>query len=594
MSQEGEGQHKLGAFYSTAISGNDILSSALYVSGIAAIFAGVYAPLVLLGVVGVLFLYRTVYREVVEALPVNGGAYNALLNGTSKTIAAIAGVMTALSYIATAVISAKTAVEYLFVFIEKLLVTYDIGLSSAGVARLTVPAIVFLLLAFAILVILGVKDSARVAAAIFSFHVFSLSAFVCAGLYVLLTEGVAIGHENVLATKDIVQSHGGLLKTLFLGFSASLLGVSGFESAANFVEEQKPGVFRKTLRNMTLGVLVFNPAIAYVVLNILPLSRIAAGKDFLLADAALSIGGLFFLGWIAINAFLVLSGAVLTSFIGVSGLVNRMSLDACLPGFLAKENSRGSHPRIVIVFFLLCTSILLLTHGDLLALAGVYTVSFLSVMTFFAGANLVLRKTRRDLKRPYVAPLPFVILAMVTTLAGLLGNLSIDQKNTEYFLTYFIPAIIITLSVIYRADLYATLKKFFWFMPPLRRWFERLSQGTHDEEIHVFIHHPNRLASILDYIRKNETAQQVTLVHCEHGHRNRSDHMRDILRVLKETGFLATIVPKVAYIRDAFGPEVVKRYAAKKNIPLNRIFIGSIHHTHEFDYQDFGGVRIIH
>ncbi|MDQ6984905.1 MAG: hypothetical protein Q9M91_05145 [Candidatus Dojkabacteria bacterium] len=54
---------KLGGFYSTSISGNDILSSVLYVSGIAALFAGVYAPLVLLAVVLVLFFYKSVYRE---------------------------------------------------------------------------------------------------------------------------------------------------------------------------------------------------------------------------------------------------------------------------------------------------------------------------------------------------------------------------------------------------------------------------------------------------------------------------------------------------------------------------------------------------
>src|SRR5476651_184956 len=103
---------KLGQWSATAICGNDILSSALYVSGIAIIFAGVFAPLVLLFIAFVLFLYKYVYTEVVEALPINGGAYNCLLNGTSKTIAATAGITTFLSYVATAVISAKTAVEY--------------------------------------------------------------------------------------------------------------------------------------------------------------------------------------------------------------------------------------------------------------------------------------------------------------------------------------------------------------------------------------------------------------------------------------------------------------------------------------------------
>ena len=77
---------KLNQIYATAIRGNDILSSALYVSGIAIIFAGVLAPLVLLFIAGVLFLYKAVYTEVVEALPINGGAYNCLLNGTSKAL----------------------------------------------------------------------------------------------------------------------------------------------------------------------------------------------------------------------------------------------------------------------------------------------------------------------------------------------------------------------------------------------------------------------------------------------------------------------------------------------------------------------------
>lgn len=84
---------KLGELLATAICGNGILSSTLYVSGIAIIFAGVWAPLVMLVVAGVLWLYKVVYTEVVEALPLNGGAYNCLLNGTSKTIAAAYGTL---------------------------------------------------------------------------------------------------------------------------------------------------------------------------------------------------------------------------------------------------------------------------------------------------------------------------------------------------------------------------------------------------------------------------------------------------------------------------------------------------------------------
>ena len=60
----------------------------------------------LLIVASVLYLFRKIYGEVVGALPLNGGAYNALLNTTSKRVASLAACLTLLSYMATAVISA--------------------------------------------------------------------------------------------------------------------------------------------------------------------------------------------------------------------------------------------------------------------------------------------------------------------------------------------------------------------------------------------------------------------------------------------------------------------------------------------------------
>ena len=60
-----------------------------------------------------LYFFRAVYSEVVTALPLNGGAYNALLNTTNKAVAALAAVLTVLSYVATAVVSASTACEYI-------------------------------------------------------------------------------------------------------------------------------------------------------------------------------------------------------------------------------------------------------------------------------------------------------------------------------------------------------------------------------------------------------------------------------------------------------------------------------------------------
>ncbi len=77
-------QKKLGVWRSTAICGNDITSSCLYVAALCASQAGFLAPVVLLVVAAVLYLFRKIYAEVGSALPLNGGTYTVLLNTTNK------------------------------------------------------------------------------------------------------------------------------------------------------------------------------------------------------------------------------------------------------------------------------------------------------------------------------------------------------------------------------------------------------------------------------------------------------------------------------------------------------------------------------
>lgn len=46
--------------------------------------------------------------------------------------------------------------------------------------------------------------------------------------------------------------------------------------------------------------------------------------------------------WISLDAFVVLSGAVLTSYVGISGLMARMAKDRCLPQFMLAKVSLTS------------------------------------------------------------------------------------------------------------------------------------------------------------------------------------------------------------------------------------------------------------
>jgi len=60
---------------------------------------------------------------------------------------------------------------------------------------------------------------------------------------------------------------------IYLGYGASMLGITGFETSANFVEQQKPGVFPKTLRNMWIAVAFFNPVISLLSFGVLDLKN---------------------------------------------------------------------------------------------------------------------------------------------------------------------------------------------------------------------------------------------------------------------------------------------------------------------------------
>jgi amino acid transporter len=591
---------RLGQFASTAIAGNDILSSALYVSGIAILFAGVYAPLVFLLIGVVLWLYKHVYTEVVEALPLNGGAYNCLLNATSKTVASVAGVMTILSYVATSVISAKTAAEYAHTVIQN----FPVMLVTGGI-----------ILFFAGLVIAGVKDSAKVAMGIFLFHVVTLFLFVMLGVFNIVNHGWGMLPANLTHTMaSFSQAFGegnvhaflpgaGAIKMLFLAFAASLLGVSGFESSANFVEEQHRGVFRKTLRNMLIGVVIFNPLIALVVLHSLPIGEIVAAKDFILADVARALGGQAFQYMMVVDAFLVLAGAVLTSFVGASGLMYRMTLDHCLPSsiLLPRLKNRNTHiTRIIFAFTALCLSILYMTQGNLLSLAGVYTISFLGVMTLFAVGNLILRATRPDLKRTYQGPVLYVLLAATATIVGIIGNVLIDPKNIVFFSFYFFPALLLVMGMIYRDYVLEWLVNVTQRTPFLYKriypWFEHVTKP----KIILFAHNPEKLFKAISYIQKNETSRNIVIVHCKQhsdGHNHGNNFLKkyeEFLCVFKEAKIFPNLSLELLTEPELeFGPEAVRNYANRFHISLNNIFVGSIHDTHEFSFEDLGGVRII-
>jgi amino acid transporter len=573
-----EPKKRLSQWLATGICGNDITSSCLYVSAIAAVYAGVLAPVVLLMVVGVLYLYKKIYTEVVEALPLNGGTYNALLNCTSKFAAALAACMTILSYIATAVISSKTAAEYLHTIFP-----------SFGVMEGTI----LILGIFATLAIIGITESAVVALTIFIIHMSTLAVFCVLGFIKLPTDFHIL--KANLSTLPVGKD---LLIAISLGFSAALLGISGFESSSNFVEEQDVGVFRKTLRNMLIAVAIFNPLVSILSLNLLPLAEIVGHKDYLLSEMAHLMAGQTFKVIIVLDATLVLSGAVLTSYVGVTGLVHRMALDQVLPQFFLKKSRRNTSHRIIIAFFLLCSSILLVTKGSLLSLAGVYTISFLGVMTLFGLSNILLKTRRKELKRTYHAGWVTIIIAILATSLGMVGNAIIDHNNLLYFMQYFIPTVLVVVLMYMRIPIYRTILQLLNnVMVKFLVWrtivIDRITAIT-EQRVVLFARGGDlrRLHVAFNYIVNNESSRSVVIFHLyPNPGQSDEEEIKHSLEALEE------IFPmlKVRFVarEGKFGPEIIEAVSKEFGVPANNIFIGAPEDKHAFSIQDLGGVRVI-
>ena len=572
---------KLNQLLATSICGNDITSSCLYVSAICALYAGPYAPLSLLLVAAVLYLFRKVYGEVGTALPLNGGAYNVLLNTTSKRFASLAACLTILSYIATAVISAYEAMHYAHQIWHSLNVLV---------------ATILMLGLFAFLSILGISESARVATGIFIFHICTLILLVGAcGLIVF--QDFTILQENFQTPPPT-----GVGKAIFFGFAAAMLGVSGFESSANFIEEQAEGVFVKTLRNMWIAVAFFNPVISFLSLGLLRLNELENHKETLLAQMGKLSALPFLEQMVSIDAVLVLSGAVITSFVGVSGLVKRMSLDRCLPQFLLAENRwRGTNHWIFLGFLGLCVSILLATGGEVEALAGVYTISFLSVMALFALGNMLLKTKRDRLRRDERASWPSVTIALVAVLTGVVGNVLLKPEYVKVFLLYFSLTILAVGLMFIRLSL---LRGAIFMVKSgaksVKRANERILEVLRNaiDAVNsltvIYFSRGDNLANLNRaalYVMENEQLKRLEVVHVYQDEEDIPPSLAEHVEIIDRE--YPDLVVDLVLVKGRFSPELVEAISKEMDVPQNYMFMGTPGEQFPHNLGDLGGVRLI-
>ncbi|ETW07094.1 hypothetical protein H310_03164 [Aphanomyces invadans] len=635
--------HRLGEWPATAICGNDILSSCLYTTGIVAVRAGKLAPVAMATVAAILYLYRYIYTEVVTAIPLNGGSYNALLNTTTKRIASVAAALGILSYVATGVVSGTSACTYLQSVIPLLPV---------------VEASVGLLLFFALLSIVGIRESAGLALVIFVVHTATLIVLCAMSIVFLVKNEATILRANLSADYPDVSVAGATLSgtvwtAFFFGMCTAMLGISGFETSAQFVEDQAPGVFPKTLRNMWWGVAAFNPMISLLSLAVLPLPVVVRHKDTVLSAMARVVGGPALETWMAIDAFVVLSGAVLTSYVGITGLVRRLALDRILPSMLLTTNScRSTNHWIILAYFAIAASLVVTLHGQVETLSGVYTFAFLALMIMFGVGCMLLKFKRSDLLRQDKggAPWSVVVVGVACMVLALGGNLVGDPTVLSIALVYFFIVLAVVAVMFERVFLLRLLLAFVTFVWPSKH--KTALHGRHaegsialirdrkfsgDDEGHVerdgasyvddsvdnvpfqalsspglsiarAIHaingppilffckrpHLPTLNKAILYVRQNEETSHLYIVHVK-----AATSMMDAFAGV--VGLFDRIYPKLkidfvevdthGYL--GFGPAVVDWVSRKYHTPKNLMFIKQPSHDCAHTIASLGGVRVI-
>jgi amino acid transporter len=123
---------------------------------------------------------------------------------------------------------------------------------------------------FCFLTLMGLSESANVALTLFLGHLSVMLILIVFGTSAVF-QNLSYVRENVSANWHYGSGQYTIPLGIYFGFAKALLGVSGFESSSNYIEEQLPGVFPKTLRNMWGITAVLNTWLSILLLLLLPL-----------------------------------------------------------------------------------------------------------------------------------------------------------------------------------------------------------------------------------------------------------------------------------------------------------------------------------
>jgi APA family basic amino acid/polyamine antiporter len=370
------------------------------------------------------------YAELASTIPVSGSAYTYGYATMGELVAWIIGWDLILEY---GISIAAVAVGWGQYFNELLDTLFGITLPDAIASApgdggtVNVPA-VFLILAVGLVLILGVRESARANSIMVVIKIGIVLLFI-----VLAFTGFDSGNLSPFNPKgfDGIVTAGSVVFFAYIGFDA--ISTSG-EETRNPGRDLPIAIIASLMICTALYILVSLTASAAV-----PYDKLD-GQDAPLAFVLQQLGFDWAANLISFGALVAITSVVLTVLYGQTRIMFAMSRDGLLPRGLGKLSSRRTPARITVLFMVL--SSVVAAFVPLEEIAKLVNIGTLFAFIITNIGVIVLRRTAPDLDRSFRVPLvPWFPLIGAALAAFLMKYL--ERETWERFAGWLLLGLII-------------------------------------------------------------------------------------------------------------------------------------------------------